>query len=751
MTSSMEVRCDHCDRSWPERTLRSRCECGGLLTVVHHPALCGAPLRDSFDDACCARPSRTASGVWRFGSIVHPLAADDAVSHPEGNTPLLHRETLDTWTGIAGLRLKHEGHNPTGSFKDRGMTVAVTQARRAGARAVACASTGNTSASLAAYAAQAGIPAIVFVPEGRVAVGKMSQAIAYGARTLLVSGDFDDCLRLVQEAGDALGIYLANSINPFRLEGQKTIVLELLRQLGWQAPDWIVLPAGNLGNTAAFGKALREAHEWGLIDRVPRLAAVQAEGAAPFANAFARGFDRLEPVQADTVATAIRIGAPASYERGVRAIRETDGLVLAVTDRDIITAKAMIDAAGVGCEPASAAAVAGARALRARGTIAAGDQVVAVLTGHLLKDPGDRDRDAWRDRLAGTAQPPDSCRCEHRGDPGGARAVVREGRHPCCDRAAPGARIVVTSRQVVVGELPDADQPAARNSLSDKGSRLWIEVGHRGCTTIRSRRRSPPCRRPETRGSTVTRPIRLLATLMVFAAPALRADDPPKAFAPDFGVASPIYALSGTIGVTYYGWEGTTVFGHTLWAFSAQQYSQNLAAGCFWWNPSVSCAAIAGVNIDSKPYGAATSPNLPGGSPGPQYHSFSWLPGTEIIFAIMVNQSDGYNWFFSGDPTRNDDSLAHLAYFDPVLFPAGVPGNMGIGVVPQTAGLKLFGFEDVIYEHSDWDFDNLLFAVDESIAPPAETVPEPTTLILVATGLGGLAAMRRRRRVSDRA
>src|SRR5690606_25246017 len=182
----------------------------------------------------------------------------------------------DQWSGSEGLLLKHEGHNPTGSFKDRGMTVAVTQAKRIGARAVACASTGNTSASLAAYAAQAGLPAVVFVPAGKIATGKMAQALAYGARTLLVDGDFDACLQLVEAAGDALGIYLANSINPFRVEGQKTIVLEMLRQLDWQPPDWIVLPAGNLGNTAAFGKALIEAREWGLIDRLPRIAAVQA-------------------------------------------------------------------------------------------------------------------------------------------------------------------------------------------------------------------------------------------------------------------------------------------------------------------------------------------------------------------------------------------------------------------------------------------------------------------------------------------
>jgi threonine synthase len=387
-TPGMTVTCDDCGMSHPESTTRARCTCGGLLLVRHVPAATGDALRRRFDDACCARPSRTASGVWRFGEIVQPLAMHEAVSHPEGNTPVMHREALDAWSGIEGLMVKHEGYNPTGSFKDRGMTVAVTQARRVGAKAVACASTGNTSASLASYAAQAGIPALVFVPEGQVAMGKLAQSLAYGARTLMVRGDFDDCLRLVQEAGDALGIYLVNSINPFRLEGQKTIVLELLRQFDWDPPDWICLPAGNLGNTAAFGKALEEAHAWGLIPRLPRLASIQASGAAPFAAAFARGFDTLVPVQAETLATAIRIGAPASYGRAVRAITATNGVVLHVRDAEILEAKARIDAAGIGCEPASAASVAGARALRANGTIPPGDRVAAILTGHVLKDPG---------------------------------------------------------------------------------------------------------------------------------------------------------------------------------------------------------------------------------------------------------------------------------------------------------------------------------------------------------------------------
>lgn len=381
--------CGSCGTSRSELDAATRCECGGLLELRHDaPAADAAALRRRFAERRAGDSEADASGVWRYRELVLPSVGEQVVTHPEGNTPLVRRRSIAEWTGVADLRVKHEGHNPTGSFKDRGMTVGVTQAKRIGAPAVACASTGNTSAALASYAAQAGLPALVFVPAGQVALGKLSQSLAYGARTLLVHGDFDTCLRLVQEASARLGLYLLNSINPFRLEGQKTIVLELLEQSGWEVPDWIVLPAGNLGNTAAFGKALREAREVGLINRLPRLAAVQAAGAAPFARAFAERFATRYTVRAETVATAIKIGDPASWDRAVRAIRETDGVVTSVSDPAILEAKAVIDAAGVGCEPASAASVAGVRQLRETGVIAPGASVVAVLTGHVLKDPG---------------------------------------------------------------------------------------------------------------------------------------------------------------------------------------------------------------------------------------------------------------------------------------------------------------------------------------------------------------------------
>ena len=389
-------RCAQCGHTVGELDASPECTlCGGLLEIVHAPPvdahgapLTGVALRAQLAQHCCARPLGSPSGVWRFQSLIMPSAGDAIVSHPEGNTPLLHRAAIDRFAGVDGLRIKHEGHNPTGSFKDRGMTVGVTQAVRLGASAVACASTGNTSAALASYAAQAGLPGMVFVPTGKIALGKLAQTLGYGAQTIMVRGDFDACLKLVQQASRELGIYLLNSINPWRIEGQKTIVFELLQQLGWEAPDFIVLPAGNLGNTAAFGKALREAMALGLIDRLPRVVSVQAAGAAPFARSFAEHFATRYTVEAETIATAIRIGDPASWDRGVRTIRETNGLVLSCTDDEIIEAKMVIDASGVGCEPASAASVAGVRKLVAEGVIEAHHRVVAVLTGHVLKDPG---------------------------------------------------------------------------------------------------------------------------------------------------------------------------------------------------------------------------------------------------------------------------------------------------------------------------------------------------------------------------
>jgi len=366
------LQCIACPQRFDPLDIRYTCDCGSLLEVQRDHIV----DRDAFDDRLTSRATIDRSGVWRFREGV--MQVERAITHPEGATRLYERE---------GLFFKHEGENPTGSFKDRGMTVAVTQAVRVKATVVACASTGNTSSSLAAYAGQAGLRAIVFVPAGKVASGKLAQTLAYGATCLAVRGDFDDAMRLVRDACAALGIYLVNSINPWRIEGQKTIVWELLQDLQWKAPDWIVVPAGNLGNTSAFGKALREAHAGGWIDRMPRLASIQAAGANPFFRSWSESFATRHRVAAETIASAIRIGDPVSHDKAVAAIRETHGVVEEVTDAELMAAKRDIDAMGIGCEPASATTLAGVRKLRAKGVMSAREQIVCVLTGHILKDP----------------------------------------------------------------------------------------------------------------------------------------------------------------------------------------------------------------------------------------------------------------------------------------------------------------------------------------------------------------------------
>ena len=366
------LRCVTCEREYDAGDIRYTCDCAGLLEVRRSPL---TVRREVFDERRTSRQPVDQSGVWRFREAVLDVASP--ITHPEGSTRLYERDRI---------LFKHEGENPTGSFKDRGMTVAITQAVRLGARAVACASTGNTSSSLAAYAAQAKLQAIVFVPAGRVSKSKLAQTLAYGATCLQVRGDFDAAMRLVLESSKSLGMYLVNSINPFRIEGQKTIVWELLQDLGWNSPDWILVPAGNLGNTSAFGKALIEARESGWIARMPRLAAIQAFGANPFFRSFRERFATRHRMAAETVASAIRIGDPVSYDKAVASIRATNGVVEEVTDAELLAAKREIDEMGIGCEPASATTLAGLRKLRAAGTIAADARVVCVLTGHLLKD-----------------------------------------------------------------------------------------------------------------------------------------------------------------------------------------------------------------------------------------------------------------------------------------------------------------------------------------------------------------------------
>lgn len=364
--------------------------CGGLLDVAYDFAGVGSAreLISVFTERRGSMSPLDSSGVWRFRDLL-PFAGDCSrvVTLSEGNTPLFDAPRSGEWAGLGRLRLKHQGMNPTGSFKDNGMTTGITQAVLIGATMVACASTGNTSASMAAYAARAGLASVVFVPAGQVAYGKLSQALEYGALVVEIEGSFDDAMRLVREAAGDEGVYLLNSINPFRLEGQKTIIIEMLEQLGWRTPDWIVVPGGNLGNSAAFGKALRELFELGFIDRLPRLAVVQAEGAAPLYEMVISGAPVLSPVEDPaTLATAIRIGAPVSWRKALRALEWTDGVVERVSEQEIADAKAVIGRDGIGCEPASAVTLAGTRRLVRSGVIPGDADVVGVLTGNLLKD-----------------------------------------------------------------------------------------------------------------------------------------------------------------------------------------------------------------------------------------------------------------------------------------------------------------------------------------------------------------------------
>jgi len=374
-----------CGKRFDGTMLQTSCkECGGLLDVL-------VPLNRTIspDELGQDLPEAVKhSGVWRYLPLLPRLPAPALVSRWEGNTPLYREDRLARFAGLADghLELKHEGHNPSGSFKDRGMTVGVSHAKAVGARMVACASTGNTSASLASYAAAAGIPALVLVPQTKISAGKIAQTIAYGATVVQIDGDFDRALALLRQLTAAYDVYLVNSVNPFRLEGQKTIIFEMLEQRNWQVPDWIALPGGNLGNTSAFGKALAELHQVGLIDRLPKLAVIQAAGAAPFAAYFESGFEEYEAVHAETVATAIKIGDPASIPRARRSIVVTHGWVTTVSDDEILGAKAAIDAAGIGCEPASAASLAGLKRLTREGVVRPGETAVALLTGHILKD-----------------------------------------------------------------------------------------------------------------------------------------------------------------------------------------------------------------------------------------------------------------------------------------------------------------------------------------------------------------------------
>lgn len=348
------------------------------------------------------------SGVWRFRELLNFCPDEYKITVGEGQTILQQNDAVAEFVDMKRgcLYLQYEGLNPSGSFKDNGMSAAFSHAMMVGAKSCACASTGNTSASVALYAHHCGLKCTVFIGSGRIAFGKLSQAMDYGAQTIQIRGDFDDCMRQVQDVCEKLGLYLLNSLNPFRLEGQKTIMYRILEQMGWETPDWIIVPGGNLGNSSAFGKAFGELKELGLIERIPRMAIINATGADTltdlvnnknlvwnggevnqgvideyYADLTARNFSP------HTCASAIEISRPVNLKKCLRAIDICNGIVLAVSDDEIRDAKAIIGKYGLGCEPASAATIAGLKYLRADGVIGADERIACVLTGHLLKDP----------------------------------------------------------------------------------------------------------------------------------------------------------------------------------------------------------------------------------------------------------------------------------------------------------------------------------------------------------------------------
>jgi threonine synthase len=337
----------------------------------------------------CSSEALDQSGVWRFRELL-PILDNfgNAVTLREGNTPLYLLKRVSKALGIDQVFGKHQGMNPTGSFKDTGMTAALSVAKERGFEWVACASTGNTSAAMAAYAARAGLRSLVLIPEGKIAWGKLSQAMDYGAVTCQLKTDFDGCVRVLTQTVKQAPIYLLNSVNPYRLEGQKTPAFEIAEAFDWTVPDHLIVPGGNLANSSALSKGFRELRDLGLVARLPRISVIQAEGANPLARSFAKSDGTVfEPVEAHTRATAIRIGNPASWRKAARAIHETGGWCLDVNEREIAIAKAEIGAEGLGCEPASAVTLAGLKKLRAQGKVGSTDSVVLVLTGHTLKDP----------------------------------------------------------------------------------------------------------------------------------------------------------------------------------------------------------------------------------------------------------------------------------------------------------------------------------------------------------------------------
>ncbi|ULL14603.1 threonine synthase [Paenibacillus sp. H1-7] len=388
----MKFQCTECGTEIPMDQARNPflCTCGGLLDIVHDfRALDGERLRRLFDSRLSERMTPYASGVWRYKELIHPLLPEeDMTTKFEGNTGLYDSAPAARYTGIRRLLLKAQSENPSGSFKDNGMAVAVSHGRSLGYTKFTCTSTGNTSSSLAMYAALAGCASYVFLPSRSISMNKVLQTLAYGAKLISFDGTYDAGIRFSERHSEALGLYVCNSINPFRIEGQKSIVYEIAHQLRWRLPDWIVVPGGALSNATALGKGLRDLLELGFIDKLPRVAIVQAEGASPFHRMVSSGRQELIPEpNPSTVASALNIGNPPSWKKALLyTIEQTNGVTISVSDEEIMDAKACVDQCGIGCEPASAASVAGLRKLVDQGVIDREETAVCVLTGNMLKD-----------------------------------------------------------------------------------------------------------------------------------------------------------------------------------------------------------------------------------------------------------------------------------------------------------------------------------------------------------------------------
>ena len=391
------LRCISCAATPDSASQDFRCTtCGDLLEfsfpgwTSDASAFDPAALKSLWQNRRTSRENLDQSGVWRFRELLPhiPNLEEHAITLGEGNTPLYRLPRCARAAGVENLLAKHQGMNPTASFKDTGMTFAASSAHQGKFRWVACASTGNTSASMAAYAARGNMHSLVLIPEGQISWGKLSQSLDYGALTCQLRTDFDGCVQILNDLVRQKPVYLLNSVNPYRIEGQKTAAIELMEQLAWEPPDHIIVPGGNLGNSSAIGKALIEMRALKLISRLPKLSIIQAQGANPFYRCVHEfGGKKLEPMTADTLATAIRIGNPASWKKALRVLQATGGEVEEVSEVEIATAKAEIGADGIGCEPASAVTLAGLKKLRRSGFVKPGEAVVLILTGHILKDP----------------------------------------------------------------------------------------------------------------------------------------------------------------------------------------------------------------------------------------------------------------------------------------------------------------------------------------------------------------------------